>query len=183
MNFILSPRSLVLMKRLWVLALWMFMYSFLGCSGQKASVQTETAPKFANSRQFNQSPEQIRPAARKALERLIASSEPATDSAVKADDAESRLATGWVYSQSKDKYVSVSFNGAPKRIPLKVRRKYGYGISSSLGGTTVTAIVEEEIEALDAKNGKARGWQSATPDTHSYALLLQRLQEELRAQP
>lgn len=166
-----------------ILPLLVFPLIFIACSTQKpAKMKTETNhPKFANSRSFENSPEDLREAAKRALQELIDRSEPATNATVKEDKDKNQISTGWVYGKSKDKYVEYNFNGVPKRKILNVRRKYTYSISPSLAGAEVNVSTEEEIEKVDLKTGETKGWSKMEPDIATYDDLISRLRQKVRA--
>lgn len=150
------------------------------CAGKKtAQYKEDKSPQFANSRQFDESPEVVKRAAKAVLEDLSHESDPPAANAVREEG--DRVNTGWVYGKSKDKYVEYNFNGAPRRKTLSVRRKYEYNINSSLAGTQVTVAIQEEIESVDLKTGNPTGWKNVAPDQKMVDHLIKLIREKIRS--
>jgi opacity protein-like surface antigen len=137
----------------------------------------KNAPKFANTRSYVEEPSVVRSAARAALDELNHESDPPATGSIKDGDV---LRTGWVYGVSKNRYVEFKANGKPARKELRVRRKYGYGITPSLAGTDVSLQAEEETMQVDLKTGEEKGWKSVETDPAVYDLLARRLTDQLR---
>ncbi len=153
---------------------------FAACSSEKPGFMKveKNHPKYASTRSFENSPAEVKAAAKLALQELIDRSEPATNAKISEDKNE--LSTDWVYAKSKDKYVEYNFNGAPKRKILNVRRKYTYSINPSLAGMSVEVSTEEEIETVDLKSGEPKGWKKKDPDLATYDELLAKLKLKIR---
>lgn len=169
------------MKKL-LLCLTGFALLLAGCASNpsKAKYAVEkNAPKFANSRSYVESPDAVRIAARAALDTLNHESDPPVNGTIKDGDV---MRSGWVYGVSKNRYVEFKANGRPGRKELRVRRRYGYGITPSLSGTDVAFQVEEETMQVDLKTGEERGWKSEPTDPAVYDMLARRLTDELRQQ-
>ena len=162
------------------LCLWVYMFFFTACAGQHpAKISVDHSPKFANSHMYEEDLDTLRRAAKLVLQDLINDSKPSTKSDTRTEG--DKLSTGWVYSQSRDKYVLVNFNGSPKRVPLQVRRKYKYALSSSLSGSSAVATADEEIQTRDEKNGAPFAWKSSEVDPSVYQMLIQKLSEKVRS--
>lgn len=167
------------MRNILFLGLWIFLYFFTACASRAPVTIEENRPHFSNSRQFEQSIEQVQNAAKKSLQILINKSEPAAESDLRENGNE--ISSGWIYSQSKDKAVITPLNEKPKRINLLVRRKYTIILSTILGGSQATAKIQEEIQDLDKKTGQAKSWRAMTADSQAFADLMQSIQENIRA--
>ncbi|MGZ3694030.1 MAG: hypothetical protein ACXWQO_07505 [Bdellovibrionota bacterium] len=156
--------------------------SFTACSGgPKAKYkEEENTPKFSTGRSFTETPETILRAARAVLDEMNRASEPAVTGSLKGNEESVR--TGWVYSQSKDKYVEFQFNGSPKRKILQVRRKYTYTAVPSLAGSQVTYGIEEEIQKVDLKSGEPTGWEKVEPAQAAYDDMAKRLRQKIQEQ-
>ena len=155
-------------------------FTAISCSSKKtAQYKEDKSPQFANSRQFDESPETVKRAAKAVLEELASESNPPAANAVREDG--DSVNTGWVYGKSKDKFVEYNFNGAPRRKILSVRRKYDYNVSSSLAGTQVTVSIQEEIETVDLKTGNPTGWKNVAPDQKMVDHLVKLMREKIRS--
>lgn len=153
---------------------------FSACASKtKGTYKEQMTPKFASTKDYAEKPEQIRAAALRVLEELTNESEP--PAAKKVYDEGDTQRTGWVYGMSRDKYVEYKHNGVPQRKKLAVRRKYAYTVSPGLGGSQVTASIEEEIEEVDLNSGENEGWKNAAPDSQAYDQMHRRLREKIRA--
>ena len=85
------------------------------------------------------------------------------------------LQTGWIYSQSRDKYVEYRVNDVPYRKPLQVRTRYRLVAQRSLGGVTISLAPEEEIENL-RPDGTQSGYSGVDQvDTSRAAELLEKI--------
>jgi hypothetical protein len=153
---------------------------FTACaSTPKGTYKEQATPKFANTKDFNEKPEEVRRAAKVVLEELTQASEPPASKKVHEDG--DTLRTGWVYGTSRDKYVEYKHNGTPRRKALAVRRQYAYTISPGLGGSQVIISLEEEVEDVDLNTGENQGWKNAAPDQAIYDQMLRKLREKIRA--
>ncbi|RZA05236.1 MAG: hypothetical protein EOP11_13275, partial [Proteobacteria bacterium] len=129
------------MKHLTLLLLSFLMAACSSNPHRAKYAEEKNAPKFSNARSYVEAPPVVRIAARAVLDQLNRESEPAVTGSIKGEDV---LRTGWVYGVSKNRYLEFKANGKPMRKELRLRRKYGYGITPSLAGTDVSFQVEEE---------------------------------------
>lgn len=151
------------MKNLLSLAL-IALTIFSACASKKdAKYRVDPTPKFSNSRDYEQKPVELRPLVEEILTKRIKASDPAVDTSIKAEPSNT-ITTGWVYGISGDKFLLYDFNGKPKRVPLRVRRKLAFSLAGSVAGSLVTVSVTEEVEDLDKKTGSPKGWKSVDPD-------------------
>ena len=97
----------------------------------------------------------------KALEKhKIVDRDPDEVSSVELKKLEERsLETDWIYSRSRDKFITFEVNGLPKKKYLQVRYRYEIEAERALGGTHVEVEMEEEIERL-SDEGQSEGWES-----------------------
>ncbi|RYZ97719.1 MAG: hypothetical protein EOP11_21660 [Proteobacteria bacterium] len=165
------------MKHFTLLSLSFLLAACSSNSHQAKYAEEKNAPKFSNARSYVEAPPVVRIAARAVLDELNRASEPAVTGSIKGEDV---LRTGWVYGVAKNRYLEFKANGKPMRKELRVRRKYGYGITPSLAGTDVNFQVEEENIRLDLKTGEELGWAGVQTDPAVYDMMAQRLTEELR---
>lgn len=98
-----------------------------------------------------------------------------------ADDG--KLETDWIYGRSRDKYVSYTVNGLPRRQLLQTRVRYELTASKVMGGTVVIVGLAEEIEEL-RPDGSSAGWTEAkAPDTSRQKEILDKIQQAIRSAP
>jgi hypothetical protein len=165
------------MKTLLILS----MLALCSCSTPKGKYKEEqNTPKFATSRSFSEKPETVLRAARAVLDEIQHESDPPASGSLRGN--EESVATGWVYSTSKDKYVEYKHNGTPHRKILPVRRKYTYTALPSLGGSEVTFGIDEEIQVVDLNSGEPKGWKNVAPAQSAYDDMAQRLRQKIHAQ-
>lgn len=95
------------------------------------------------------------------------------------DTDKRNLETEWVYSQSKDKYVSYEVNGFPKRKLLQTRLRYKVYAERVMGGVHVEVKMDEEIENLN-KKGEPQGYEAVDEiDTQRPNKLLEQIKLQL----
>lgn len=151
-----------------------------GCSSGPKYKEEKNTPKFATARSFTEKPDEVLRAGRAVLDELMRESDPPATGSLKGNTE--TVSTGWVYANSKDKYVEYLFNGTPQRKRLAVRRKYSYTALPSLAGSEVTFGIEEEIQQLDLKSGEPTGWKSVDPAQSAYDDMARRLKTKLHEQ-
>jgi hypothetical protein len=166
-----------------LLSLFTAVTLFTACASNSQNAryaQEKNAPKFGNVRSYVEKPDAVMRAARAALDDLSRESDPPVISSIKSDEESVR--TGWVYSESKAKYVEYKVDGKPGRKPLRVRRKYSYTVTPSFTGSQVILGAEEEVVQLDMKTGEEKGWKSSATDPAAFEDMARRLQEQIRYQ-
>jgi hypothetical protein len=88
---------------------------------------------------------------------------------------ERTLVTDWIYSRSKDKYITYTVNESPRRKYLQVRIRYGIRANRAIGGTNVKVAVQEEIQRLNA-DGTVDGYEETDlTDTSLADAMLKRI--------
>lgn len=91
--------------------------------------------------------------------------------------------TGWIESQSRDKYVEYQLDGIPKRKNLGVRLKYRVVAAKALGGVSLKVRQWEELEKLNSR-GMSLGYDEVTSvDTSRSGELLEKVQQAILAAP
>lgn len=168
------------MKNLILFVLTIALSACSTSSTQKGKYGEEkNAAKYTSTYDFVESPEKVLRSAKTVLENWTRESDPPTSRAIKEDDTS--METGWIYGQSKDKFVEYKHNNIPRRKTLAVRRKYKYTAVPSLSGSQISLSVEEELEQVDLKSGERTGWKSVDPDPKTYDRMLQKLRTQVRA--
>lgn len=91
------------------------------------------------------------------------------------------IETDWINSQSRNRYVNYTVNGAVRRKELQTRHKFVVLAESVLGGVKLTVSMREENEML-RQDGTSGGWE-ASEDVDSSRIndLLSQIQNQVLA--
>lgn len=93
------------------------------------------------------------------------------------------LETGWIYGQSRDKYIEYKLNGFPKKQYLQTRVKYNLVANSVMGGVEVAIVTSEELERLK-DDGSPDGYVRAENlDTSRASEMLDKINNSILALP
>lgn len=93
------------------------------------------------------------------------------------------LETDWIQTQSRDKYVEFKVNDIPQKRYLWTRIKYKITAESSLGGTQVTVLPQEEVERLNP-NGTSAGYDKVSEiDSSRPNEILEKIQMAILSAP
>jgi hypothetical protein len=133
-----------------------------GCSSTP-EVKTQAYAKLSNERTY----EYDFPTVWKGIEEAVRKYKVTSRDPSEVDDLEMKklaqrdLETGWIYGQSRDKYIEYQVNGSPRKTYLQTRFRYLVTAKSQIGGVTVTVKTKEEIEKLNS-DGSPAGYSSVS---------------------
>lgn len=157
----------------------------LGACSSGPKVQKQKYATLKSSRTFEYDFETVWKAIEASLKNhKITERDPSEVSSTELKNLKERtLESDWIFTESRDKYITYKVNSLPRKKYLQMRYKYFITAQSQIGGTDVHAGIREEIQELN-EDGSPKGYEEYKPnDTSRTSELLDKINQEILRAP